>query len=200
MGKDSLPRYLGRIGKWGAHCSAQNAVYHFMECDCAVLKWTREDQRAAFQGPPVALLCSRTESPTISRHEIADWNCTDSYGLHMKNVAWWCLSSSILCATETAHEEVRRHLCRKTNPHSCSKTNPTGAKLKIHSKESTCRRFGSWFMVYIRSSNEGEQETNYEARNNESVVSKFCTSHLKFRPPSRFVFWRGRDTLQQSAT
>jgi hypothetical protein len=25
--------------------------------------WTREDQRAAFQGPPVALLCLRTESP-----------------------------------------------------------------------------------------------------------------------------------------
>ena len=117
----------------------------------------------------------------------------------MKNVAWWRLSSSILCATETAHDKVRRHLCRKTNPHSCRKTNPTGAKLKIYSKESTCRSFGSWFMVYIRSSNEGEQETNYEARNNESVVSKFCTSHLKFRPPSRFVFWRGRDTLQQSA-
>jgi hypothetical protein len=30
-------------------------------------------------------------------------------------------------------------------------------------------------MVYIRSSNEGEQETNYEARN-ESVVSKLCAS------------------------
>ncbi len=88
---------------------------------------------------------------------------------------------------------MRRHLCRKTNPHFCRKTNPTGAKLKIYLKESTCRSFGSWFMVYIRSSNQGDQETNYEARN-ESVVSKFCTSHLKFRPPSRFFFWRGRDT------
>ncbi len=59
--------------------------------------------------------------------------------------------------------------------------------MKTFSKESTCRSFGSLFMVYIRSSNEGEQETNYEARN-ESVVSKSCASHLKFRPPSRLFF------------
>jgi hypothetical protein len=50
-------------------------------------------------------------------------------------------------------------------------------------------------MVYIRSSNESEQETNDETRN-ESVVSKFCTSHLKFRPQSRFFFEEADDGIQ----
>jgi hypothetical protein len=100
-------------------------------------------------------------------------------------------------ALKTAHDGVRRHLCRNTNPCSCRKTNPTGAKMKTCSKESICRSFGRC-MVYIRSSNEGEQETNDEARNEsvESVVSKFCTS-LKFRPPSRFFLKRLRQMIFQ---
>ena len=45
--------------------------------------------------------------------------------------------------------------------------------MKNCSKESTCRIFstGSLCMVYILSSDEGDQETNDEARN-ESVVLK----------------------------
>ena len=49
--------------------------------------------------------------------------------------------------------------------------------MKYCSKESTCRSFSSLCMVYILTSNEGDQETNDEARN-ESVVLKVCTSNL----------------------
>jgi hypothetical protein len=145
-----------------------------------------DSERSARRTPRI---CSRTESPTISRHKIADWNCTDSDGLHWHIFRWkmshYDVNQAAFHALTTTHDEVRRHLCRIKNPNSCRKTKPTGAKMKTCSKESTCRSFDSWCMVYIHSSDEGEQKTNDEA-SNESGVSKFCTLHLKFRPPSRF--------------
>ncbi len=105
-------------------------------------------------------------------------------------------NKAALHALKLAHDGVRRHLCRRTNPHSCRKTNPTGAKMKNCSKESTCRSFGSWCMVYIRSSNEGAQETNDEARN-ESVVLKVCTSHLKYLCPYLFFYIEKAETPRQ---
>ena len=70
---------VGRIERWRAH----HAVYHSSECKTEVREWRdKRARRAPLQWPPVTLLCSRTEPPTISRHEIADWNCKDSDGKH----------------------------------------------------------------------------------------------------------------------
>ncbi len=162
-----------------------------MECDCAVLECTREDQRAAFQGPPDRLL-SHCYVHAQSRQQFHVMKLLIEIALIRMDCIWNMshddINQAAFHALKTVHDGVRRHLRRNTNPRSCRKTNPTGAKMKTCSKESTCRSFGSWCMVYIRSYNEGEQETNDEARN-ESVVSKFCTSHLKYkiglRIPSR---------------
>jgi hypothetical protein len=106
----------------------------------------------------------------------------------MENVAWCQDDDDVIQAAfhalKIAHNGVPRHLCRKTNP----QTNPTGAKMKTCSKESTCRSFGSWCMVYIRSSNGGEQETNHEASNKTVVwnlyfISKISACRFCFEEP-----------------
>ena len=114
------------------------------------------------------------------------------------------VNKAALHALKLAHDGVRRHLCRKTNPHSCRKTKPTGAKMKNCSTESTCRSFSSWCMVYILSSDEGDQETNDEARN-ESVVLKVWTSHLGragffFEEAGTPHQWFSKNVRQQRAT
>ena len=71
--------------------------------------------RAPLQWPHVALLCSRTESPTISRHEIADWNCKDSDGNHRmlilikQHFMRWSLRM-MECAVIYVEKQIRIHV------------------------------------------------------------------------------------------
>ncbi len=87
-----------------------------MECDCAVLEWTREDQRAAFQGPPVALLCLRTESP-LTRQQFHVMKLLIETALIWMDFTWKMSHDDVFQAEfhalKTAHDEVSREK-RKT--------------------------------------------------------------------------------------
>ena len=64
--------------------------------------------RAPLQWPHVALLCSRTESPTISRHEIADWNCKDSDGKY-RMLMVQCRSGEISASAAPHSNDLLSH-------------------------------------------------------------------------------------------
>jgi hypothetical protein len=107
-------------------------------CDCAVLEWTREDQCAAFQGPPVELLCLHTESP-LTRQQFHVMKLLIETALIRMDCTWKISHDDVIQAAfhapKTAHDRVRHHLCRKTNPHSCRKTNQLEPRLKLVRKD-----------------------------------------------------------------